>query len=150
MHVEGNMSRGIRQVEYELGKYICLFFSKLASGRNPPNPAIWLVPRAGSSFTILPANPDGIVGSYIYRPLQVCLLFANEQNRWFLTIFLLKLALLLALAREKWILLFRQNIWRENQASQLGKPPKESKTGGSWCCFTSFITYAVSTAVLLI
>ena len=40
MHVEGNMSRGIRQVEYELGKYISLFFSKLASGRNPPNPAI--------------------------------------------------------------------------------------------------------------
>ena len=23
-----------------------IFFSKLASGRNPPNPAIWLVPRA--------------------------------------------------------------------------------------------------------
>ena len=55
---------------------------------------------------------------------QVCLLFVNEQNRWFLTIFLLKLALLLALARAKWILLFRQNIWRENQASQPGKPLK--------------------------
>ena len=27
----------------------------------------------------------------------------NEQNRWFRTIFLLKLALLLALATEKWI-----------------------------------------------
>ena len=48
----------------------------------------------------------------------------NEQNRWFRTIFLLKLALLLALSREKWILLFRQNIWRKNPASQPGKPLK--------------------------
>ena len=47
-----------------------------------------------------------------------------EQNRSSLTIFLLKRALLLVLAREKWILSFRQNIWRENQASQLGKPLK--------------------------
>ena len=29
-------------------KEIFLFFSKLASRWNPPNPAIWLVPRAGS------------------------------------------------------------------------------------------------------
>ena len=28
-------------------KEIFLFFSKLASRRNPPNPAIWLVPKAG-------------------------------------------------------------------------------------------------------
>ena len=48
----------------------------------------------------------------------------DEQNRWFRTVFLLKLALLLASAREKWILLFRQNIWRENQASEPGKPLK--------------------------
>ena len=56
--------------------------------------------------------------------LFTSLLFVNEQNRWFLTIFVLKPALLLALARKKWILLFRQNIWREYQASQPGKPPK--------------------------
>ena len=36
----------------------------------------------------------------------------------------LNLALLLPLAREKWILLFRKNIWRENQASQPGKQLK--------------------------
>ena len=52
------------------------------------------------------------------------LFFVNEQKPWFLTIFLLKLALFLALAGEKWILLFRQKIWRENQASQPGKPLK--------------------------
>ena len=31
-------------------QYTTLFFSKLASGRNPPNPAIWLVPRAGGGI----------------------------------------------------------------------------------------------------
>ena len=40
------------------------FFSKLASGRNPANPAIWLVPRAGS---FLLSNPSGIVGSFIQK-----------------------------------------------------------------------------------
>ena len=84
----------------------------------------------------------------ILQILQSRLLFVNEQNPWFLIIFLLKLALLLALAREKWILLFRQKIWRENKASRPGKPLKWSKTGGSWCRFTSFINYAVSTAIL--
>ena len=77
----------------------------------------------------------GIVGSFIHKFVSV--LFVNELNRWFLTIFLLKLALLSVLAREKWILLFRQNIWRENQARQPGKPLKWSKTGGSWCHFTT-------------
>ena len=72
-------------------------------------------------FTILPANLGGIVGSFIHK--FVCCLWKNK-NRRFQTIFLLKLALLLALAREKWILLFRQKIWRENQASQPGKPLK--------------------------
>ena len=31
-----------------------LFFSKLVSGRNPPNPAIWLVPRAGGFLRSCP------------------------------------------------------------------------------------------------
>ena len=97
-------------------------------------------------FSISPANPGWIVSSFIHK--FVCCLWLSK-NRDFETIFLLKLALLLALAREKWILLFRQEIWRENQASQLGKPLKWSKTGGSWCRFTSFITYAGSTAILL-
>ena len=38
-----------------------LFFSKNASGRNPPNPeSVWY-------FMILPANPGGIVGSFIHK-----------------------------------------------------------------------------------
>ena len=97
-----------------------LFFSKLASGRNPPNPAIWLVPRAGGILRSCPlTRAESLAASFTSLFVVV-----NEQNRWFRTIFLLKLALLLALAREKWILLFRQNIWRENQASQPGKPLK--------------------------
>ena len=101
-------------------KYFILFSSKLASGWNPPNPAIWLVPRVSSflrSCLLTQAESWQLYS-------QVCLLFVNEQNRWFLTIFLLKLALLLVLARGKWILLFRQNIWRENQVSEPGKPLK--------------------------
>ena len=81
MHVEGDMSRGIRQVEYDLGKYISLFFLSLrAGGILQILQSDWFRERA-VFFTILPANPGGIVGSFIYRPLQVCLLFANEQNR---------------------------------------------------------------------
>ena len=76
---------------------------------------------SGRYFTILRANPGGIVGSSIHK--FVCCLWMSK-NRHFQTIFLLKLALLLALAREKWILLFRQKIWRENQASQPGKRQK--------------------------
>ena len=77
--------------------------------------------ESGRYFTILPANPGGIVGSFIHK--FVCCLWMSK-NRHFQTIFLLKLALLLALAREKWILLFRQKIWRENQASQPRKRQK--------------------------
>ena len=40
--------------------------------------------------------------------------------------FLLKLALLSALARKKWILLFRQNVWRENQANQPRKLSRQT------------------------
>ena len=74
--------------------------------------------ESGRYFTILPANPGGIVGSFIHK--FVCCLWMSK-NRHFQTIFLLKLALLLALARAKWILLFRQKIWRENQANQPAK-----------------------------
>ena len=51
--------------EFHLNKCVYLFF-KLAGGRNPPNPVIWLVPREGSIFTILPANPGGIVGRFTH------------------------------------------------------------------------------------
>ena len=97
-----------------------LFFSKLESGGNPPNPAIWLVPRAGSFLRSCPLTRAELLAASFTSLFVV----VNGQNRWFRTIFLLKLALLLALAREKWILLFIQNIWRENQASQLRKPLK--------------------------
>ena len=111
--------RGICELPF-VGSYTTLFFSELASGRNPRNPAIWLVPRAGSFLRSCPlTRAESLAASFTSLFVVV-----NEQNRWFRTIFLLKLALLLALAREKWILLFRQNIWRENQASQPGKPLK--------------------------
>ena len=45
-----------------------LIFSTLASGRNPLNPAIWLVLRAGSFFfRSCPLYPGGIVGSFIHK-----------------------------------------------------------------------------------
>ena len=50
MYVEGNMSRGIQQVEYELGKYISLFFSKLASGQNPPKSCNLISSESGQYF----------------------------------------------------------------------------------------------------
>ena len=41
-----------------------VIFSKLASGRNPPNPDKF---RERAVFTILPANQDGIVDSFIHK-----------------------------------------------------------------------------------
>ena len=60
--------------------------------------------------------PGGIVGSFIHK--FVCCLWMSKTVI-FKLFFFSKLALLLALAGEKWILLFRQKIWRENQASPL-------------------------------
>ena len=65
-----------------------LIFSTLASGRNPLNPAIWLVPTAGGFFfSILPTNPGGIVGSFIHKFFS---LFLNEQKPLFLSHFSFK------------------------------------------------------------
>ena len=77
--------------------------------------------ESGQYFAILPANQGGIVGSFIHK--FVCCLWMSK-NRHFQTIFLSKLALLLEIAREKWILLFRQKIWRDNQPSKPGKQLK--------------------------
>ena len=104
--------------------------------------------KSGRFLTILSASLGGIVGSVFHKFFFFC---EWAKTVIVISIFLLKLAVLLALAREKWILLFRQKNWRENQAIKPGKPPKyEIKTGGSWCRFTSFITYAVSTAILIL
>ena len=101
---------------------IIRFFFFQACERAESSKSCYLIgPEGRRYFTILPANPGGIVGSFIQKLL--CCLWMSK-NCHFQTIFLLKLALLLALAREKWILLFRQKIWRENQASQPGKPLK--------------------------
>ena len=97
-----------------------LFFSKLANGRNPPNPAIWLVQGAGGFLLSCPLTRAESLPALFTSLFVVC--------EWAKPVtfnqFFLKLALLLALAREKWILLFRQNIWKENQASEPGKPLK--------------------------
>ena len=54
--------------------------------------------ESGRYFTILPTNPGGIVGSFIHK-FFFCL--RMSKNCDFQNIFLLKLALLLALARKK-------------------------------------------------
>ena len=125
-----------------------IFFSKLANGRNPPNPAIWLVPRAGGILPSSPlTRPGGIVGSFIHK--FVCCLW-KSKNYHFQTIFLLKLALLLALAREKWILLFRQKLWRENQAVSLKNRLSKAKQVARDVASLLVCNRAVSTAILLL
>ena len=95
--------------------YKLLFFSKLARGRNPSNPAIWLVPRAGGILRSCPLlNPGGIVGSFIHK-FVCCLWMSKNHDFWTISFF--KLALSLALAMEKGILFFKQKMWRKNQAS---------------------------------
>ena len=87
----------------------------------------------------------GIIGSFIHK-FVCCCEWAKPviQNH-----FSFKTCAIISVSYGKVNLLFRQNIWRENQASQPGKPLKQRTTGGSWCRFTSFITFAVSTAILL-
>ena len=66
-------------------------FSKLVGGRNPPNPAIWLVPGASGILRSCP-----LTWRNRWFDKIVCCLWMSK-NRHFPTIFLLKLALLLAL-----------------------------------------------------
>ena len=95
---------------------IIRFFFFQACERAESSKSCYLIgPEGRRYFTILPANPGGIVGSFIQKLL--CCLWMSK-NRHFQTIFLLKLALLLALAREKWISLFRhKNLKGESSKS---------------------------------
>ena len=84
------------------GRKICLFiFSKLASGRNPRNEKIWLVPRAGGILRSCPITRAESLAASFTSLFVVC---EEAKTVIFKTIFLLKLALLLASVREKWIL----------------------------------------------
>ena len=77
-------------------KVITLFIFFLACERAESSKSCNLIgSESGRFFTILPANPGGVVGSFIHK--FVCCLWKNK-NRHFETIFLLKLALLLTLA----------------------------------------------------
>ena len=144
----GRFGLGFKSVFHVTGEITIFFIFFQACERAESSKSCNLIgSESGRYFTILPANPGGIVGSFIHK--FVCCL-CMSKNRHFQTIFLLKLALLLALAGGKWILLFRQKVWRENQASQPGKPLKYSKTGGSWCPFAELYDRAVSTAILLL
>ena len=53
-------------------KYFILFSSKLASGRNPPNPAIWLVPRAGSFLRSCPLTRAESLAALFTSLFVVC------------------------------------------------------------------------------
>ena len=68
------------------------FFSKLASGRNPPN---LIGSESGRYFTILPANPGGIRWQL---HSQVCLSFVNEQKSSFSTHFSFKTCAIISIS----------------------------------------------------
>ena len=77
-------------------KVITLFTFFLACERAESSKSCNLIgSESRRFFTILPANPGGVAGSFIHK--FVCCLWMNK-NRHFETIFLVKLALLLALA----------------------------------------------------
>ena len=111
----------LRRINMSLKEIYIFIFFQACERAESSNSCNVIGSESGRFFTILPANPGGIVGSFIHK--FVCCLWMSK-NRHFQTIFLSKLTLLLELAREKWILLFRQKIWRDNQASQPGKPLK--------------------------
>ena len=122
------------------------FFPKLESGRNPPNPATWLVPRAGGILRSSPLTPaESLAASF--TSLFVCCLWISK-NRHFQTIFLLKLALLLALAREKWILLFRHKHLKGESSKSARKTAKVKQNRWLVMSLQQLYNRAVSTAIL--
>ena len=93
--------------------------------------------ESGWYFMILPTNPARIIDCFIHK--FVCCLWMSK-NHPFQTIFLLTLVLLLASAKERWILLFGQKIW-----SVLSKPARKTAKVKQnrrlvMSLFTSFIT----------
>ena len=100
--------------------------------------------ESGRYFTILPANPGGIVGSFIHKFVWHHSQVWMSKNRHFQTIFLLKLFLLLALAREKWILLSRQK--ESSKSARKTAKVKQNR----WLVMSLHELYnrAVSTAIL--
>ena len=95
-------------------KYLFLFYFQACEGKESSRSCNLIGSDSGRYFTILPANPDGIVGSFIHK-FVCCLWMSKHRDFWTISFF--KLALSLALAMEKGILFFRQKMWRKNQAS---------------------------------
>ena len=69
--IEGTEKIHVKQLINETKNKCNYFFSPFASGRDFPNPAKWLVPGACSFFTILPANPGGIIVAASFPSLFV-------------------------------------------------------------------------------
>ena len=129
------------------GEYIVLFFSKLASGLNPPNPAIWLVSRAGGILRSCPlTQAESLAASFT----SLFVVLWMSKYRHFQTIFRQNLALLLALAREKCILFFRQKIlrWESNKSAR--KTAKVKQNSLLVMSLHQLYNRAVSTAILLL
>ena len=57
---------------FKVNNCIDLFFSKLASGRDPSNPAIWLVPRAGSFLRSCPLTRAESLAALFTSLFVVC------------------------------------------------------------------------------
>ena len=64
-------------MDFQSTVHFFYFFFKLASGRNPPNPEM-IGSESGRYFSILPANPGGIVGSLIHK--FVCYLWMSKNR----------------------------------------------------------------------
>ena len=86
-----------QQTLWSYGRICLIIFFQACERAESSKPCNLIGSESRRYFTILPANPGGIVGSFIHK--FVCCLWMSK-NRHFQTIFLLKLALLLALARQ--------------------------------------------------
>ena len=126
------------------------FFSKLAGGRNPQNPAIWLVPRASGFLWSCPltrAESESLAGA-LFTSLFVVFEWAKPV---IFQHFSSKTCTIISIGQGK-VNFVIQTKHLKGESSKWARKTSKVKQNGRlvMSLHPSFLTYAVSTAILLL
>ena len=114
----------LRRINMSLKEIYIFIFFQACERAESSNSCNVIGSESGRFFTILPANPGGIVGSFIHK--FVCCLWMSK-NRHFQTIFLSKLALL---GKSEFYHSVKKSEWRIKKVSQENRQSKAKQ----WHC----------------